>query len=272
MVSVVVPVLNGMPYLAITIASILRQTHSNLEIVLSDGGSTDGSLEYLATIDDSRVRLMGIPAGEGMEANWTAATNAATGEFIKAMSQDDLIEANLIERQVALLRSNPEAVMATARRHIIDSRGRVLFRNRGCAGLREGVNSRTEVLHSCFRNGTNVIGEPFIVLFRREALLATMPWSSPELLLLDLMQYEKVLAHGSAVVDKQAGGSFRVSASSASTTLAHRQMTDFRAWQARYAAECHLSRWDRLRGHVASWAQASLRRLSYRVLKIRGAF
>lgn len=272
LVSVVVPVLNGMPFLAITIASILQQTHSNLEIVISDGGSTDGSLEYLASIDDSRVKLMSIPAGAGMEANWTAATEAATGEFIKAMSQDDLIDADLIARQVAQLRSHPEAVMATARRHIIDSRGRVLFRNRGCAGLREGGNSRDDVLRACFRNGTNVIGEPFIVLFRREALLSTMPWSSPELLLLDLMQYEKVLVHGSAVVDKRAGGEFRVSASSASTTLAHRQMADFRAWQARYAAECHLSRSDRVRGHVGSWSQASLRRLSYRVLKMRGAF
>ncbi len=99
-----------------------------------------------------------------------------------------------------------------------------------------------------------------------------MPWSSPELLLLDLMQYEKVLVHGSAVVDKRAGGRFRVSASSASSTLAHRQMADFRAWQARYAAEVQLSRWERRRGRLGSWAQASLRRLSYRVLKIRGAF
>lgn len=272
LVSVVVPVLNGMPYLAITIASILSQTHRNLDIVLSDGGSTDGSLEYLSTIDDSRVRLMSIPAGAGMEANWTAATLAANGEFIKAMSQDDLIDSDLIERQLALLRSNPEASLATARRHIIDSRGRLLFRNRGCSGLREGVNSKAEVLHSCYCKGTNVIGEPFIVLFRRDALLSTMPWSSPELLLLDLVQYEKVLTLGGAVVDMRAGGRFRVSASSASTTLAHHQMADFRAWQVRYAAQCHVSRWDRLRGHVGSWTQASLRRLSYRVLKIRGAF
>ncbi|MDO8733416.1 MAG: glycosyltransferase family A protein [Actinomycetota bacterium] len=272
LVSVVVPVLNGMPYLPITIQSILDQTHSNLQIVISDGGSTDGSLEYLAAIDDSRVRLMSIPAGAGMEANWTAATEAATGEFIKAMSQDDLIDAELVERQVAQLTSNPEAVMATARRHIIDSRGRVLFRNRGCVGLREGDNSKAEALHACFCHGTNVIGEPFIVLFRRDALLSTMPWRSPELLLLDLVQYEKVLVNGSVVVDRRAGGRFRVSASSASTTLAHRQMADFRAWQARYAAEYRPSRWDRLRGHVGSWSQASLRRLSYRVLKLRGAF
>ncbi len=272
LVSVVVPVLNGMPYLAITVASILGQTHRNLEIVFSDGGSTDGSLEYLATIDDSRVRIMTIPAGAGMEANWTAATAAASGEFVKAMSQDDVIEPDLIARQVALLRGHPEALMATARRHIIDKHGRVLARNRGCSGLHAGVNSGADILRACYRKGTNVIGEPFIVLFRRDALAASLPWSSPELLLLDLAQYEKVLASGSAVVDMQAGGSFRVSASSASTTLADRQLADFRAWQARYALQCELSRWDRLQGRAGSWAQASLRRLTYRALKIRGAF
>ncbi|MDD2858724.1 MAG: glycosyltransferase family A protein [Candidatus Nanopelagicales bacterium] len=270
--SVVVPVLNGMPYLPTTIDSILQQSHRTLEVVLSDGGSTDGSLEYLRSLDDDRIRLMQVPPGIGMAANWTAATEAATGVFIKAMSQDDVIDADLIARQVAALERTPGSVMVTARRHIIDARGRLLFRNRGCSGLGDGAHDRAAVLRACFRNGTNVVGEPFIVLFRREALLSTMPWDSPELLLLDLVQYDRVLVHGSAVVERRAGGSFRVSASSASTTLAHRQLDDFRAWQGRYVEEMHPATWDRVRGHVGSWTQATLRRVSYRVLRLRGAF
>jgi glycosyltransferase involved in cell wall biosynthesis len=76
LVSVVVPVFNGMPHLKDLTESILSQTHTDLDIVFSEGGSTDSSPEYLASITDPRVRVI-RQEGTGAAGNWTNATRSA---------------------------------------------------------------------------------------------------------------------------------------------------------------------------------------------------
>ncbi len=137
LVSVVVPVFNGLPHLVDLTASILTQTHTNLEIVFTEGGSSDKSPEFLATLTDPRVRILTMPKGTTAAQNWTAACEAATGTYIKLICQDDLIKTDAIQRQLADLLGNPTAVMAIAQRDIIDANGKVLYANRGLSGLKK---------------------------------------------------------------------------------------------------------------------------------------
>ena len=272
--SVVVPVYNGMPHLRALVDALLAQDYPDLEIVFSDGGSTDGSPEFLEGIDDPRVRLMTIPAGSGAAANWTAVTQAAEGEFIKLVCQDDLITPDAVSRQVAALQSAPTAVMVIAPRDIIDARGNVLYAKRGCQGLTPGLHSGADVIHRCYVRGANIIGEPLTVLFRREPLLASMPWDDSNPLMLDVTQYAKVAPHGDVVVEAESAGAFRVSDSSWSTRLANVQREQFARWQRGYAASLPQppGRVERARAWIGMEQQALLRRAAYRVLRMKGAF
>ncbi|CAN5224173.1 hypothetical protein BH10PLA2_BH10PLA2_23980 [soil metagenome] len=56
-ISVLVPVYNGMPYLPETIDSLLQQTFDDFEIIVLDDGSTDAGAEYLAKLNDPRLRV-----------------------------------------------------------------------------------------------------------------------------------------------------------------------------------------------------------------------
>lgn len=272
--SVVVPVFNGLPYLRDLVAALLAQDYPNLEIVLTDGGSSDGSLEYLNGIDDSRVRVIAMPAGTTAAGNWTTATEAATGEFVKLICQDDLIDPTTMSRQVHDLRSHPEAVMAIAPRRIIDARGHVVAARRGCQGLAPGEHDGADIIRRCYLQGTNVIGEPLAVLFRREPLLQAMPWDDSNPLMLDVSLYSKVAPQGMVVVRDDIVGGFRVSAASWSTRLARVQRAQFAAWQHKYAAGLYPqpSRLERARARLGMEQQALTRRLAYRVLRLRGAF
>ena len=75
--SIVVPVFNGMPYLPATVQSALDQTHSNLEIVLVDGGSTDDSWAWMQTLTDPRIRIGHLTSGATAADNWTEASRQA---------------------------------------------------------------------------------------------------------------------------------------------------------------------------------------------------
>lgn len=265
-----------MPYLRDLMTSLLAQDYSALEFVFSDGGSTDGSVEYLLSLDDSRIRYEQQPPGAGAAANWTAATNAAHGEFIKLICQDDLLLPHAITDQVRDLQHHPEAVMAIARRDIVDASGRTLYANRGLSGIRNldrSVIDGSELLYTCFLQGTNIMGEPLAALFRTNALKAAMPWQDANPLMLDLTTYQKVVTDKPVAIRRRSVGAFRVSATSWSTTLASQQLEQTRIWQQQYeySRPGDISTMDRIRATVGRYRQTTLRRIAYGVLRARGA-
>jgi len=271
LVSVVVPVFNGMPHLKDLTDSILGQTHRDLDIVFSEGGSTDSSPEFLASITDPRVRVI-RQEGTGAAGNWTNATEAARADIIKLVCQDDLLKPDAIARQLDDLASAPKAVMAIAQRDIIDAKGQVLYPSRGCAGLTAGTMNGPEVIKTCYLQGTNVLGEPVSVLFRAKPLKASMPWVDSNPLVLDLDMYAKVAEHGQIVVRKESVGAFRVSTSSWSTRLVTQQVEQYRRWQQEYAARSHPTKAEQRRATIGLHAQATLRRAAYRWLSLKGSF
>lgn len=276
LVSVVVPVFNGMPYLQDLIDSLMVQDYPHLEFVFSDGGSTDGSLALLHSLTDPRVRVLQLEPHSGAAANWTAATLDARGEFTKLICQDDLLFPQAITQQVEDLTEHPDAVMAIARRDIVDASGKTLYANRGLSGLRNGnqtVINGTELLHTCFVQGTNIMGEPLAVLFRTDALKAAMPWQDANPLMLDLSTYQVVARNRPVAVRWTSVGAFRVSAASWSTNLAAQQLEQTRIWQRQYEASRpgEISATDRIRAAIGRHRQTTLRRIAYAVLRARGA-
>ena len=274
-VSIVVPVFNGLPYLRALTRSLLEQTYPNLEIIFSDGGSSDGSLDFLQSIEDPRVRIIEQPKGTGAARNWTAATEAASGEFTKLICQDDLLAPNAIAEQVADLQAHPSAVMAVAVRDIVDARGRTRYRGRGLAGVDKSAESidGNELLRACYLAGTNVIGEPLAVLFRTEVLKKHLPWRDDNPLMLDLSMYERVAPEGSVTLRWNSVGAFRVSGTSWSTRLAQSQNEQTERWQRAYEAGAipPITKKERRRAARGRRRQILTRRLAYLILGWRGA-
>lgn len=270
------PVFNGMPHLIDLTNSLLAQTYPNLEIVFSEGGGSDGSGEFLEQIDDSRVRVMAMPTGTSAAQNWTAATMAATGEFTKLICQDDLLTPTAVEQQVQDLTEHPNAVMAIAQRDIVDAKGNTLYRARGLSGLPKGQETvpGTELIRTCYLQGTNVIGEPLAVLFRTDALKDAMPWRDDNPLMLDLSTYQQVAPTGHVALRRESVGAFRVSTSSWSTRIAKQQIEQTRSWQDDFEATAQppVTQLEKARATLGRHKQTALRRAAYTVLRAKGAF
>lgn len=105
-VSVVLPVLNGAPFLADAIESILAQTLADLELIVVDDGSQDGSLAIAGRYarDDRRVRVFALRRDPAIESGARAANVGlaeARGDYIARLDADDLAEADRLATQLA---------------------------------------------------------------------------------------------------------------------------------------------------------------------------
>jgi len=226
-VSVVVPAYNSVAFIEATIRSVLEQSFSDFELVVSDHSSTDGTWEALQQFTaDPRVRLSRLPSGGGGPANFNAVTDLASGQYIKLVCGDDLLSPGSLAEQVAAFEAHPAAVMAASPRHVIDAAGAPLLRNRGLAGLRGEVDG-TEAIRRTVMAGTNIFGEPASVMFKRAALVDAGGWDARFPYLIDQATYCAVLLRGTLVAVPRPLASFRVSESQWSVHLvrAHAQQT-----------------------------------------------
>jgi glycosyltransferase involved in cell wall biosynthesis len=126
-VSVVMPTYNPGRYVAEAIGSILGQTFADFELLISDAGSTDGSLEVMRRIAgaDARVRLLVRPK-TGIVGALNELLGLARGELIARMDADDVAMPARLGRQVAYLDEHPECVVVGSRVTIIDPDGQPL--------------------------------------------------------------------------------------------------------------------------------------------------
>ncbi len=228
-ISVVVPVHNGMRFLPETLASVLGQYRAPDEVVVVENGSTDGTLEWLRDLGDPRVRVVVQPRLVSPAENWTTAVASATGDLVKLVCADDLLDPVALAEQAKALADHPGAVLVAAWRRIIDPHGRVISARRGLGPLR-GEISGEAAIRSCALRGANAFGEAAAVLFRRAELQAAMPWDDSLPYLIDLELYSRVAAGRTVVMLPRVHASFRVSSGSWSRKLSRQQVDDFNGW------------------------------------------
>jgi len=124
LVSVLLPVHNGARYLESATRSILNQTHRELELIVVDDGSTDGSAEIVAALGDPRVRLIRNERNLGLPASLNRGLSAARAGIVARQDADDLSHPQRLERQLGFLDRHPEVGLVGTQAWIMDEAGR----------------------------------------------------------------------------------------------------------------------------------------------------
>jgi len=108
LVSVLLPVYNGEPYLAAALESVLRQDYKRLEVIAIDDGSTDRSLHILRRYQEADGRLRVVTReNRGLVATLNEGMTMAKGELIARMDADDIAYQTRFSRQIALFQEQP---------------------------------------------------------------------------------------------------------------------------------------------------------------------
>jgi glycosyltransferase involved in cell wall biosynthesis len=125
LVSVIIPTYNRPDYLKQAIASAVKQTYQNLEIIVSDNCSPENPQTIVASFNDVRIRFWRHAQNVGMLANQQHAFKMARGKYVASLHDDDMWNEDFLATLVLPLEENPELVLAFCDQYIIDGNGKI---------------------------------------------------------------------------------------------------------------------------------------------------
>jgi glycosyltransferase involved in cell wall biosynthesis len=110
MVSVVMPVYNGIQYLGAAIDSVLNQTHKDFEFLIIDDGSTEDVVNFIKSYTDDRIVFVSRE-NRGLGATLNQLVGLAKYDLIFRMDADDICDPQRIELQLNYMNNNPSVVI-----------------------------------------------------------------------------------------------------------------------------------------------------------------
>lgn len=109
-VSIILPVLNRAGLIREAVDSVLDQSYADLELIVVDDGSTDGTSDVLVDVRDGRLRLLQHAARRGANAARNTGLRAARGAFIGFQDSDNTWVQDKLAKQMAMFREAPDRV------------------------------------------------------------------------------------------------------------------------------------------------------------------
>jgi glycosyltransferase involved in cell wall biosynthesis len=264
-ISVCIPVYNAEKYIGLTIKSALNQTYKNFELIIIDNKSTDNTLKVIKEFKDERIRIVENQKNIGAKGNWNKALQEAKYEYIKILPADDLLYPKCLEKQINVFsnRNNRNVVMVNSVSDIINDNGKkILKRN---ISRWNGVTSGKIVIKKNVLCGTNIIGEPGSVMFKKSISERTGVFDDSFGYVIDLDYWVRMLLSGDLYTISDTLCAFRISANSWSTNIRQKQATDFKGFIDKLYKDktYNISIFEYLVGNVMVKVNETLRRIFY---------
>lgn len=133
-VSICIPTYNQVKYLRAAVESAFAQTLDDLEVIVSDNHCTDGSAEYLASLQDRRLRVVRPPHHVSANENFDFCIGHAQGRYISLLCSDDLLAPRFARTMSDIMDAHEKVAFAYSAIEWIDEHGRSLGSERHVGG------------------------------------------------------------------------------------------------------------------------------------------
>lgn len=168
LVSVVMSAYNHAPYVGAAIESVLAQSHENIEFLIADDGSSDGTVEEIKKFRDPRITFLPSTENRGACATTNELIAMAGGQYVCIMNSDDIwCSPEKLKYQIGILQERPEIGATFGRARFIDVNG--IYLNKSTAEYGDifeqakGTLSRQTWLERFFMQG-NCLCHPTIMI------------------------------------------------------------------------------------------------------------
>ncbi len=169
-VSIIIPTFNRAEYLKMAIDSALAQIYSNLEVIVLDDCSTDETIDLPSYYNGKKIRFVRNDENLGFVGNWNKGLELASGDYIKIMGDDDLLDHACIAEQARILDKNPYVGVVCCNYHIIDEYGNITTHNDNPNFYKLSPDDATERGKDFIKNyllKKRPVGWPTAILFRK---------------------------------------------------------------------------------------------------------
>lgn len=129
-VTVGIPVYNAGKYLKTAIESVLSQTYTNFELIITDDGSNDNSVEIMNSFNDPRIKVVVDGENHGLPSRLNQQVQMATGKYFVRMDADDVMFPNRIAEQIEFLEAHCDVDVVGAKSVIIDEQSRIIYQSK----------------------------------------------------------------------------------------------------------------------------------------------
>lgn len=208
-ISIITVCYNSVRHIKRAITSVLGQTYSDLEYLIVDGGSTDGTVQIIEAYAarDPRIRWVSEP-DQGISDAMNKGVRMASGEIVAHLHSDEyFLDAEVISEVASVFRENPDPVWVTGGFHFVDQDGRFLKE------IKVRRYSYRRLIHS------NIILHP-ATFIRRSAFLGVGGFDLSLHYCMDYHLWLRLGALGDPVLVKKPLACFCVHGGSRSTTQA----------------------------------------------------
>lgn len=242
LVSICIPTYNGEAFLQEALDSVLKQTYSNLEVVISDDASNDRTLHIISKFRDSSNLPISLYHNEpsSIGANWNNTIINANGEYIKFLFQDDVLLPNCISEMVTVLEAHPEVGLVASKRIFItesspsyetkqwiDKYGNLqkeFEKSEELTYIDKTLFTKDNFLNSHIRNK---IGEPTAVMFKRKLVEEVGYFDEDLEQILDYVFYYRLLKKHPILIINKPLVKFRLHSSQATQINNQKHILDY---------------------------------------------
>ncbi len=200
--TIAIPVYNRAQLVRAAIESALAQDMADLEILVIDNASTDGTWDTLQSYHDPRLRLVRNDTNVGLFGNLNRCLELAQGDYICILCSDDRLLPGSIAREIEMFQRHPNLSLVSTRGWFIDENSNRI-RSMGDL-LPPGIYNSNEMVKGALwilvNYGSTIFNYPSGVLIKREAV-SKAGWFDVNMKQLgDMDYYLRILQHGDMAI------------------------------------------------------------------------
>lgn len=204
--SVILPVRNGGEYVKDCVNSILSQTLQDFNLVVLDNCSTDGTGEWLASLNNDKIIIYPSDRFLTIEENWARITTIPKNEFITLIGHDDILYPDFLANVNKLIQEYPNAGLYHTHFTFIDADGNIKRSSKPMCSF----YSFNELLKGFLTQAIDSMGTGYVMRAKDYDEAGGIPVKYPSLLFADFELWLKLAEKGGMAVHPKTSFAFRV--------------------------------------------------------------
>lgn len=220
--SIIIPTYNSERWIKDCVNSVRSQTFTGFNIIVLDSGSTDGTLDWLRSLNDDRICIHTTEKRLSITGNWTRITSIAKNEFMTILGHDDILYPDYLARMEQLRLAHPGAALYQTHFNFVDENGAVI---RPCTPMPATLTAPA-FLERMMRNEIVIVATGFMIRSADYDALGGIPLY-PNLLYADISLWINAIKKSYLAIAEENCFAFRFHRNNTSKTAEESRLTAF---------------------------------------------